>query len=199
MARLRQILNAVVLAVAAIIAWNERRDPARSGGAPRPGEQRSARDEGAERMMPPAAPATGAPGTESTGLREAPGTASTPAVSAPPDDATPGGTVSPSPSPRAGAAQAERAGGRATGEVRVDAAPNRAQDGGGTGAQDAVPAGAVPGNGTPTCPPTHPIKGNAGSMIYHTPGRASYARTIAEFCFATEADAETAGYRPPRR
>lgn len=62
-----------------------------------------------------------------------------------------------------------------------------------------TPAGAVPGDGTRECPDDHPIKGNASSMIYHAPGQASYANTIAEFCFASAEAAEAAGYRPPRR
>lgn len=51
------------------------------------------------------------------------------------------------------------------------------------------------------CPATHPIKGNKGSMgalIYHNHESASYERTIPEVCFATEQDAEAAGYRAPR-
>lgn len=51
------------------------------------------------------------------------------------------------------------------------------------------------------CPASHPIKGNKSSMgalIYHTPASLSYARTKPEACFATEADAEAAGYRAPR-
>lgn len=62
-----------------------------------------------------------------------------------------------------------------------------------------VPAGAVLGDGSAVCPPDHPIKGNASSRIYHQPGQPSYDRTVAEFCFATERDAEGAGYRPPKR
>lgn len=52
------------------------------------------------------------------------------------------------------------------------------------------------------CPPSHPIKGNAsssGELIYHVPGGASYAQTQPEECFATEADAQAAGYRAARR
>lgn len=52
-----------------------------------------------------------------------------------------------------------------------------------------------------TCPASHPIKGNKSSMgalIYHTTASASYERTRPEACFATEADAEAAGYRAPR-
>lgn len=51
------------------------------------------------------------------------------------------------------------------------------------------------------CPASHPIKGNKSSMgalIFHTAGSASYERTKPESCFATEADAEAAGYRAPR-
>jgi methylphosphotriester-DNA--protein-cysteine methyltransferase len=49
------------------------------------------------------------------------------------------------------------------------------------------------------CPESHPIKGNATSMIYHEPGGASYARTIPNVCFATAEAAEAAGYRAPQR
>lgn len=60
-------------------------------------------------------------------------------------------------------------------------------------------AGAVPGDGSRSCPAEYPIKGNAGSMIYHSPGRSSYDATIAEWCFATEEDAVKAGFRAPKR
>jgi hypothetical protein len=62
-----------------------------------------------------------------------------------------------------------------------------------------VPAGAVRGDGTNVCPDGYPVKGNASSMIYHAPGRASYDATVPEFCFATEQDAENAGFRAPKR
>ncbi|MFN8540828.1 MAG: F0F1 ATP synthase subunit B [Thermomicrobiales bacterium] len=51
------------------------------------------------------------------------------------------------------------------------------------------------------CPATHPIKGNhsrGGEFIYHVPGGASYDRTDPEVCFATEADAQAAGFRASR-
>lgn len=51
------------------------------------------------------------------------------------------------------------------------------------------------------CPATHPVKGNKGSMgalIYHNQDSPSYDRTHPEVCFATEQDAEAAGYRAPR-
>ena len=50
-----------------------------------------------------------------------------------------------------------------------------------------------------TCPSWAPIKGNADSMIYHTPSSRWYSRTIPEECFRTAAAAEKAGYRAPLR
>jgi large subunit ribosomal protein L4 len=41
------------------------------------------------------------------------------------------------------------------------------------------------------------VKGNANSMLYHTPDSAFYDRTNAEVWFATEADAEAAGFAKP--
>ena len=60
------------------------------------------------------------------------------------------------------------------------------------------PPGAVAGKGAHDCPEGYPIKGNATSLIYHVPGGGSYERTIPEFCFAAESDAEAAGYRAAR-
>jgi trigger factor len=56
-------------------------------------------------------------------------------------------------------------------------------------------ANAVPGDGTAEAPEGYPIKGNADSMIYHVPGGGSYDATIAEYYFATEEEAEAAGFR----
>lgn len=51
-----------------------------------------------------------------------------------------------------------------------------------------------------TCPDSHPIKGNINeredTRIYHMPGSQSYRQTKPEECFATEADAQAAGYKP---
>lgn len=68
-------------------------------------------------------------------------------------------------------------------------------------AEDATDAsrGWVQGDGTRECPELYPIKGNGTSHIYHLPGQASYAATIAERCFATEQDAEENGFRPTKR
>jgi large subunit ribosomal protein L4 len=49
------------------------------------------------------------------------------------------------------------------------------------------------GNG----PETHPIKGNADSMLYHVPGSSHYKRTRAEVWFDTEENAEAAGFQKP--
>jgi hypothetical protein len=58
--------------------------------------------------------------------------------------------------------------------------------------------GAVRGDGTADTPPGYPIKGNASSMIYHTPDMPSYRGTKPEWCFATVEDAQAAGFRAPR-
>lgn len=64
---------------------------------------------------------------------------------------------------------------------------------------EAMPPGAVRGDGSRECPPAYPIKGNANSMLYHEPGSRSYAATIPEFCFTDTASAEAAGFSAPRR
>ena len=46
-------------------------------------------------------------------------------------------------------------------------------------------------------PEGFPIKGNADSMLYHVPGSRFYNQTKAEVWFATEADAEAAGFALP--
>jgi hypothetical protein len=61
-----------------------------------------------------------------------------------------------------------------------------------------VPANAVAGNGSHDCPDGFPVKANKPSGIYHEPQSATYQRTIPEFCFATAADAEAAGFRASR-
>lgn len=50
------------------------------------------------------------------------------------------------------------------------------------------------GNG----PDTHPIKGNADSMLYHEPGTRYYAITKAEVWFDTAEHAEAAGFGKPQ-
>ena len=45
------------------------------------------------------------------------------------------------------------------------------------------------------CPPGYPIKVNTTSGIYHVPDGRSYARTVAQRCYATAEAAERDGYR----
>jgi hypothetical protein len=65
----------------------------------------------------------------------------------------------------------------------------------GPGSADAVPHQGPPDGFT--------IKGNAQSMLFHTPDSPYYGRTKAEVWFRTEADAERAGFtkyvRKPRK
>ncbi|MGW6277294.1 sunset domain-containing protein [Kribbella sp. NPDC055071] len=65
----------------------------------------------------------------------------------------------------------------------------------GAGSADAVPHQAAPDGFT--------IKGNAQSMLFHTPDSPYYGRTKPEVWFRTEADAERAGFtkytRRPRK
>jgi ribosomal protein S6 len=61
-----------------------------------------------------------------------------------------------------------------------------------------VPEGAVRGDGTGECPDDFPIKGNATSKLYHSPGSPSYKRTVPEFCFASTEAAEAAGFNPTK-
>jgi large subunit ribosomal protein L17 len=46
-------------------------------------------------------------------------------------------------------------------------------------------------------PAGFPVKGNAGSMLYHVPDSSYYDRTVAEVWFATAEDAEAAGFSLP--
>jgi hypothetical protein len=59
------------------------------------------------------------------------------------------------------------------------------------------PTWVEPTNGM--CPDSHPIKGNAGSMIFHVPGGRSYERTHAERCYCTAQHAEDDGFRQAKR
>jgi hypothetical protein len=55
-----------------------------------------------------------------------------------------------------------------------------------------------PGDEGGSCPADYPIKASSKN-IYHLPSGRHYAATRAVRCFATEADAKTAGFRPSRR
>jgi hypothetical protein len=87
-----------------------------------------------------------------------------------------------------------------------DAAPAQAtspasRDAASTGSGPTASGQASSGNrvkGTDgVCPPDFPIKGNASSKVYHVPGLPSYEKTRAEWCFPTEEDAVSFGYRAP--
>lgn len=58
-------------------------------------------------------------------------------------------------------------------------------------------AGAVLPDADGNGPDTHPIKGNADSMLYHTPESRYYKVTKAEVWFDTVESAETAGFSAP--
>lgn len=57
----------------------------------------------------------------------------------------------------------------------------------------------VRGDGSHDCPETHPVKAKVNSMIYYVPESGHYGLTIPDVCFSSDADAEAAGYRAPRR
>jgi len=84
-----------------------------------------------------------------------------------------------------------------TPEATATATPVTPESPAAPGATD-VPTGAVRGDGTATCPPEFPIKGNTQSMIYHTAESRVYGQTIAEICFSSPEAAEAAGYRSPK-
>jgi hypothetical protein len=48
------------------------------------------------------------------------------------------------------------------------------------------------------CPPSHPVKGNRPSRIFHAPGTQFYNGTRPEVCFSDWDSALAAGYLPPR-
>lgn len=60
-----------------------------------------------------------------------------------------------------------------------------------------LPAGAHAPLEDGSQPEGFPIKGNADSMLYHRPETRFYESTVAEIWFATDADAEAAGYSLP--
>lgn len=64
-----------------------------------------------------------------------------------------------------------------------------------TGVSKKGSADSVPPTSAYHCPASHPIKGNANSMIYHLPGQRYYDVTNPEECFASESAARAAGYR----
>jgi hypothetical protein len=49
------------------------------------------------------------------------------------------------------------------------------------------------------CPTTHPIKANATSSLYYASADTAYATSRPDACFASQADAETAGFKAASR
>jgi hypothetical protein len=61
-------------------------------------------------------------------------------------------------------------------------------------ADPAVTAWVAPLEGG-ACPPSHPVKANEGSGIYHVPGGRFYERTMAGRCYASVDAAAADGFR----
>jgi large subunit ribosomal protein L4 len=88
-------------------------------------------------------------------------------------------------------------------------APEPAEEAASVAAEEPAAEAAAPDEGAPYGPGSHapldddeqpegfPIKGNADSMLFHVPGSRFYNQTRAEVWFATEADAEAAGFSLP--
>jgi large subunit ribosomal protein L4 len=88
-------------------------------------------------------------------------------------------------------------------------APEPAEEAASVAAEEPAAEAAAPDEDAPYGPGSHapldddeqpegfPIKGNADSMLYHVPGSRFYNQTRAEVWFATEADAEAAGFSLP--
>jgi hypothetical protein len=49
------------------------------------------------------------------------------------------------------------------------------------------------------CPASHPVKAKLASGIFHQPGGANYARTLADRCYLSAEAAEADGLRPAKR
>ena len=62
--------------------------------------------------------------------------------------------------------------------------------------EKALPAGAIVATEDGAAPEGHDVKGNGDSGLYHVPGSQWYDATVAEFWFASAADAEKAGFAP---
>ncbi|MHA6626783.1 sunset domain-containing protein [Pseudonocardia sichuanensis] len=139
---------------------------------------------GAEWRLPGTDGAPQAPGRASDGNGAGPASTNAPAPDARPTPvAAATATRRPSPRPRTAAPAA----------AAPDAAAP-AQDGRPRAAVAARPDGSAPG-------PEYTIKGNAGSMLFHTPESPYYGRTRAEYWFRTADDARAAGFTEwtPRR
>jgi hypothetical protein len=111
------------------------------------------------------------------------------AISASASNAAPAWTP-PAPAPRAVASpvrEAAPATRRPSPRPRVAAPAPPARNGLPRGAATALPDGSAPG-------PEYTVKGNAGSMLFHTPTSPYFGRTKAEYWFRTADDARAAGF-----
>lgn len=79
-----------------------------------------------------------------------------------------------------------------SGSVTSSPQPSASAPAGAAGSGD---GGSAPPISENKCPQGYPIKGNGDSGIYHVPSGAYYDVTNPEQCFATEQDAQAAGYR----
>lgn len=211
MKRLGHVLNALILFIGGRIAWYEWRHPERVAA---PAEQGSAND----RPDSSASEAGSDTATTATSTETGGGLAERQSVAAEARfspafrneiEAEEGPTAAADETPAqsaAGSAEPDAESGDETpmwaGEPAADTPTARDLELASPephGSRRAVPDGALVGDGSATCPPDHPIKGNASSMIYHQPGQPSYERTVAEFCFDSVESAEEAGYRAPKR
>lgn len=154
-------------------------------GRPAPASARAAEpDDAPIRLKPPVAapaPAAGADTPEATSGWVAPATGE----AAP----TPGAAPLPAAAAPQGAAAAPAATEEETPAAELIEAP----------VADLYPGSVAPTDGQ--CPPSHPIKGNINrnsELIFHTPGGNNYDQTHPEACFASEEDAEAAGFRKAR-
>jgi large subunit ribosomal protein L22 len=107
------------------------------------------------------------------------------------DGGSSGSEADASPDHQDGSASDESDGGSSGSEA--DASPDH-EDGAFAPAEY---AGAVLPDADGNGPDTHPIKGNADSMLYHTPDSRYYKVTKAEVWFDTEENAEAAGFAKP--
>jgi hypothetical protein len=210
-----QMLGLLLLALAAALYWADRRMTGRAGGhlgdwitppTSRPDSQGTA-PAGAQ-PMPGSTDGPGAE-AEATGAFGVRAEAATAAATEPAAEtvtvAPPAMVEEPGDAPEPEAWQDALEGQAPAGEETTAttgvaaAAPAKPATRRRSNVRPSTATGWVEGDGTNVCPEGFPIKGNANSHIYHLPGQSSYEVTIAEICFATEAAAAEAGYRPRKR
>lgn len=108
-----------------------------------------------------------------------------------------GSSALPTPAPVPVAPAAAGSAGGPVARITTVIAPGGAPGAGvanGVGIGKGQGSGVHPSKGV--CPSDHPVKGrrDKGQRVYAVAGSASYEQTKPEACFATEADAQVAGY-----